>query len=355
MLKQLKILVIVLFVAAAGFFYRTVLIQHGVHILRVLISKGVLPMSDKDYHQILRLGNVTSRTISPSHVLQQGDGVLFVETTDRMEEPALVLCSIESAARAYPDRPVVFFMKGLDDVVTEDDEEKARQRFPTLSPYKNVYFFPLRLQELFTDTPFLAWYKKIDPSREIHWTHVKSDACRFAMIWKYGGIYMDTDVISIRPIPEDNFLAAQSDTITSSAVFGLSRRHPLSWEFMENFVENYRGHVWGHQGPGVFTRVVYKYCGRLRFTSVDHLKCANVSYFHNERFYPIAYPSWRKYFEVWKDLPTFSNSYALHLWNYMNKERKFMMVGSNALLEHLYQQYCPRTYGSLVQNVTAHH
>ncbi|XP_075122885.1 alpha-1,4-N-acetylglucosaminyltransferase-like [Leptodactylus fuscus] len=272
-----------------------------------------------------------------------------------MVEPSLVLCSIESAARVYPDRPVVFFMKGLDDIVNEDDEKKARERFPTLSSYKNIYFFPLRLKTVFADTPFLSWYEKIDQALEIYWTHNKADACRLALIWKYGGIYMDTDVISIRPIPEDNFLAAEDAKYTNNAAFGLSPYHTLSWAFMENFVQNYRGNVWAHQGPRLFTRVVNKYCGVLKFTSVDHLKCANVSYFHPQRFYPIQYASWGKYFEVWKDLPTFNNSYGLHLWNYMNKGRKFMTVDSNTLVEHLYQQYCPSTYSSILKTVTSHH
>ncbi|KAM3932746.1 alpha-1,4-N-acetylglucosaminyltransferase-like [Leptodactylus fuscus] len=355
MLKHLKILTFVLCVAAISFFTKIVLNQNSSYILKFLVSKGILSITEKDYYQMFKSEKITSYNISPSDVLQQGNGIFFVETTDRMEEPPLVLCSIESAARLYPDRPVVFFMKGLDDIVNVDDEKKARERFPTLSFYKNIYIFPLRMEKVFADTPLLAWYEKVDPKQEKYWTHVKADACRLALIWKYGGIYMDTDIISIRPIPEDNFVAVEDATAISNSAFGLSPHHDLMWEFMENFVQNYRGDVWGHQGPRLFTRVLNKYCGVPKFTSVDHLKCANVSYFHTERFYPIGVGSWGKYFEVWKDLPTFNNSYALHLWNYMNREGKFMMVGSNTLVEHLYQQYCPSTYESILKKVTSHH
>lgn len=54
---------------------------------------------------------------------------------------------------------------------------------------------------------------QVNSSTERHWLYVSSDACRLAVIWKYGGVYMDTDVISIRPIPDENFLAAQSSKI----------------------------------------------------------------------------------------------------------------------------------------------
>lgn len=363
MMKELRILTVVLLVAAICFLARTSIKQKNVSITDFLISKGFIfkflkgEEINSQNNDSLTMGdfNHTSSSENIIAVLREGNGILFVETTDRMDEPSLVLCSIESAARVYPDRPVVFFMKGLDDITTEDDEKKAREHFPTLSSYNNIYIFPLRLEKLFADTPFLAWYRRVDPDREVYWTHVKSDACRFALMWKYGGIYMDTDVISIRPIPEDHFLAAETFTTTSSSVFGLSPHHKLTWEFMENFVQNYRGEIWGHQGPGVFTRVVNKYCGVPQFKSLDHIMCANASYFHPERFYPILYPSWKKYFEVWSKLPTFNNSYALHLWNFMNKERKSMVPKTNTLVEHLYQKYCPSTYEAILNEKTTYH
>lgn len=173
-------------------------------------------------------------------------------------------------------------------------------------------------------------------------------------MWKYGGIYMDTDVISLCPIPQDHFVAAETFTTTSSSVFGLSLHYQLAWQLMENFVENYRGEIWGHQGLGVFTRVVKKMCGMPVFNSTDDVMCTNISYFHPQRFYPILYPSWRRYFEVWQNLPTFNYSYALHLWNFMNKEGKSMVPGSNTLVEHLYQKQCPTTYGYILRNEKTH-
>ncbi|CAI9623267.1 unnamed protein product [Staurois parvus] len=295
-----------------------------------------------------------SSPFSAKTILRAGNGILFMETTDRMDPPSLVLCAIESAARVYPDRPVAFFMKGLEDITTEEDEKRARQQFPTLSSYSNVYLFPLRMDQLFNNTPLKPWFDKVNPEREIYWTHVSSDACRFAMMWKYGGIYMDADVISLRPIPQDHFVAAESSTDTGSSVFGLSSHYQLAWQFMENFVENYRGEIWGHQGPGVFTRVMKNLCDMPVFKSTDDAMCSNISYFHPQRFYPILYSSWRRYFDVWENLPIFNYSYGLHLWNFMNKEDKSMEPGSNTLVEHLYQKHCPTAYGYILKNVQTH-
>ncbi|XP_040204129.1 alpha-1,4-N-acetylglucosaminyltransferase-like [Rana temporaria] len=295
-----------------------------------------------------------ANSFGASTILREGNGILFMETTDRMNPPSLVLCAIESAARVYPDRPVVFFMKGLENITSEEDEKRAKQQFPTLSSYSNVYLFPLRMDQLFNNTPLKPWFDKVNPKKEVYWKHVTSDACRFALMWKYGGIYIDTDVISLRPIPQDHFLAAQDATVISSGVFGLSSHYQLAWQFMENFVKNYRGKIWGHQGPGVVTRAVKKLWGMPVFTSTDDVMCGNISCLHPQRFYPINYLSWRRYFEVWENLPTFKDSYALHLWNFMNNKGKSMVPGSHTLVEHLYQKQCPTTYEYILRNKSTH-
>ncbi|KAE8604868.1 hypothetical protein XENTR_v10014866 [Xenopus tropicalis] len=292
-------------------------------------------------------------SMNPENILKEGNGIIFLETTDRMEPPSLVLCAIESAARVYPDRPVVFFMKGLTDINSEDDEKRAKERFPSLSSFENVYIFPLRMEKLFNNTPLLMWYLKADPKRERYWIHNLSDGCRMAMMWRYGGFYFDADVISMRPIPEKNFLTAENQHTSGSSVFGLSPHNSFAWTSLNDFVQNYNGDAWGNQGPTLFTRVLKQSCELSAFKSLDNIVCGNISFLHPERIYPIPYGGWKRYFEVWDKIPTFDNSYALHLWNYMNSgEKKTVVIGSNTLVENLYKQYCPSIYGLLAKNAT---
>ncbi|XP_031758384.1 alpha-1,4-N-acetylglucosaminyltransferase-like [Xenopus tropicalis] len=189
---------------------------------------------------------------------------------------------------------------------------------------------------------------------EPHWIHVLSDACRLALIWKHGGVYMDTDFISVSPIPDVNFVAAQSSTESSNGVFGFQLQHYFPWNSMENFVENYNGAVWGHQGPQLFTRVLERQCDLPTFRALEDLMCGNISFLNPQHFYPIPYPSWKQYYQVWEKLPNFNNSYSLHLWNYMNKENKTVVPGTNTLATHLYQQHCPYTYDELRKNQANH-
>ncbi|KAM9316435.1 alpha-1,4-N-acetylglucosaminyltransferase-like [Gastrophryne carolinensis] len=287
--------------------------------------------------------------------LSCGTSIIFLETSDRLQLPPLVLCAIESAARVYPDRPVIFFMKGLNHTNSSDHEEMPIQHFPTLSSLHNIHIFPLVMEDIFNNTPLFPWYMKINATQESHWLHVSADGCRLALIWKYGGIYMDTDIISVHPIPHLDFLAGESNQFSSNGVFGFSSRHNFTWTCMENFVRNYNSRSWGNQGPYLFTRVLKTICTIPNFEKVKDVECGNITFLNPQRFYPISYGAWAKYYEVWDKLPTFNDSYALHLWNYMNhisSKHRTMVPGSNTLIEHLYQQHCPSTYEALVRNVS---
>ncbi|XP_068135236.1 alpha-1,4-N-acetylglucosaminyltransferase-like [Hyperolius riggenbachi] len=271
-----------------------------------------------------------------------------------MQVPSLVLCAIESAARVYPDRQVVFFMEGFNHTNSEDDAKRALSHYPTLSSLENVHIYPLKIEELFNNTPLLQWYTEVDPSQEVFWTHVKSDGCRLAVIWKYGGIYMDTDIISIRPIPNHLFTAMERSGCSSNGVFGFPARHNFLWMCMEDFVKKYDGGKWGNQGPILFTNILNTVCSLPDFTDVEDITCGNMSLLHPQRFYPIPQEEWTSYYTVWDKLPAFNDSHALHLWNYLNQEHMDMVPGSNTLVEHLYQQHCPSTYAAIQRNASTY-
>ncbi|NWX55824.1 A4GCT acetylglucosaminyltransferase, partial [Promerops cafer] len=287
--------------------------------------------------------------LTPEQVLNLGKSIIFLETTERLEPPPLVSCSVESAARIYQDRPIILFMRGLNNE-TALDMNTSYAAFSLLSSMKNVFIFPLQMETVFQETPLLQWYNQVVPEQEKNWVHVSSDASRLALIWKYGGIYMDTDVISIRPIPQQSFLAAQKSRFSSNGIFGFPARHQFIWDCMENFVLKYNGNIWGNQGPYLMTRMLKTLCNLTDFQGTEDHSCQNISFLNPQRFYPIPYPAWSRYYQVWDKSPSFNHSYALHLWNFMNRNRKVVVAGSNTLAEKLYKTYCPTTYEDLIQN-----
>lgn len=98
--------------------------------------------------------------LTPEQVLNVGKSIIFLETTERLEPPPLVSCSVESAARTYQDRPIILFMKGLtNDTVLEMNSSYTA--FSLLSSMKNVFIFPLQMETVFQNTPLLQWYNQV--------------------------------------------------------------------------------------------------------------------------------------------------------------------------------------------------
>ncbi|XP_069069714.1 alpha-1,4-N-acetylglucosaminyltransferase-like [Pleurodeles waltl] len=272
-------------------------------------------------------------------------GIFLVETTDTLEPTSLTLCAVESAARIYPDRPIFFYMGGLRKW-NNPQEKHISHDLQVLTSLANVYIQPFDLEEILKDSPLLPWYLKVNPATEKFWTHVSSDASRLALVWKYGGIYFDTDVISIRPIPEEEFLVcAYTMTHTSNGIFGFNQFQPFLWDCMKEFAVNYKGQQWGYQGPQLVTRVLQR-LGQLpkMDSGGGDSKFYNFSYLHPHRFYPIPPHSWEKFFEPWDPKYTFVGSYGLHFFNFMNYKKSKMIIGSNSLAERLYRQHCPNIY-----------
>ncbi|XP_020671590.3 alpha-1,4-N-acetylglucosaminyltransferase [Pogona vitticeps] len=316
-----------------------------------VFSFGVFYELSQEHSCLFSCKPASKQLLTPKDVMIQDRSIIFLETTENLQPRPLVLCSVESAARIYSERPVIFFMKGLDNH-TMGSVSSSWSSLSFLSAMKNVFLFPLHMETLFQDTPLLSWYLQVNATLEKDWIYIISDAIRLAMVWKYGGIYMDTDVISIRPIPVSNFLAAQSSQFSSNGIFSFQQHHSFLWDCMEDFVRNYDGAIWGNQGPFLITRVLKRLCDLIDFKDTEDQKCHNISFLNPQRFYPIHYKNWTAYYEVWDPIPQFNTSYALHLWNFMNeKDKKNVTIGSNTLVENLFRMYCPTTYKRLSQTV----
>ncbi|NXU82356.1 A4GAT galactosyltransferase, partial [Xiphorhynchus elegans] len=131
----------------------------------------------------------------PSGTPPSRGNVFFVETSEQTKPGYLFSCSVESAARTHPETSVVVLMRGLGKGNTSLPEHWV---FSLLSSFPNVQIRPLDLPELFSETPLEKWYLSPLRKSEPYFLHVLSDACRIVLMWKYGGVYLDTDFIVLR-------------------------------------------------------------------------------------------------------------------------------------------------------------
>ncbi|XP_064316789.1 lactosylceramide 4-alpha-galactosyltransferase-like [Phalacrocorax carbo] len=274
--------------------------------------------------------------------------VFFVETSEQTNPGYLFMCSVESAARAHPGTRVVVLMKGL---ANGNGSLPNHWGFSLLSCFPNVEIRPLDLPELFSGTPLAKWYLQAQQRWEPYYLPVLSDACRIAIMWKFGGIYLDTDFIVLKNLKNlTNVLGTQSKYVLNGAFLSFKPKHKFMELCMQDFVENYNSWIWGHQGPQLLTRVFKKWCSIRSLRSST--SCKGVSALPREAFYPIRWQDWKKYFEVVSSSELhhlFNNTYAVHVWNKKSQGTR-LEITSQALLAQLHSHFCPATYDIMKKN-----
>ncbi|XP_010012950.1 PREDICTED: lactosylceramide 4-alpha-galactosyltransferase-like [Nestor notabilis] len=271
--------------------------------------------------------------------------VFFVETSERTDPSYLFMCSVESAARTHPGTRVVVLMKGL---AKGNSSLPNHWGFSLLSCFPNVEIRPLDLPELFSGTPLAKWYLQAQQRWEPYFLPVLSDACRIAIMWKFGGIYLDTDFIVLKNLKNlTNALGIQSQDVLNGAFLSFKPKNEYMELCMQDFVDNYNGWIWAHQGPELLTRVFKKWCSISNIQST--LSCKGVTALPPEAFYPIPWQDWKKLFEAISSsmlLKLLENTYAVHVWNKLSHGTR-LEVTSQALLAQLYSQFCPATYAKM--------
>ncbi|KFZ53459.1 Lactosylceramide 4-alpha-galactosyltransferase, partial [Antrostomus carolinensis] len=267
--------------------------------------------------------------------------IFFVETSEQTSPSYLFTCSVESAARTHPETRVVVLMKGL---ANSNASLPNHWGFSLLSCFPNVEIRPLDLPELFSGTPLAKWYLQSEHQKEPFFLPVLSDACRIAIMWKFGGIYLDTDFIVLRNLKNlTNALGMQSKYLLNGAFLSFKPRHEFMALCMQDFVENYNSWIWGNQGPQLLTRVFKKWCSISDIQ--NNMSCKGVSALSPEAFYPIHWADWQKLFEAISSSELhhlFNNTYAVHVWNKLSHGAR-LEITSQALLAQLYSQFCPAT------------
>ncbi|XP_029455966.1 lactosylceramide 4-alpha-galactosyltransferase [Rhinatrema bivittatum] len=275
----------------------------------------------------------------PSSSLPEG-GIYFVETSDQTNPHFLFMCSVESAARAHPETKVTVLMKGLTKLILPKN-----LGISLLSCFSNVEIRPLNFKDLFGNTPLASWHASSQDRWEPYLLPTLSDACRLAIMWKFGGIYLDTDFIVLKNLKNiTNSLGIQSRYVLNGAFLSFEQEHKFIELCMQDFVDHYTAWIWGHQGPQLFTRVFKKWCSIRRL--IDSKGCNGVSILPREAFYPIRWQDWRKYFEVITSADLnkyFQNTYAVHVWNKKSQGTR-LKIGSKTILDQLHSNYCPSSY-----------
>ncbi|CAL5015796.1 unnamed protein product [Urochloa decumbens] len=179
-----------------------------------------------------------------------------------------------------------------------------------------------------------------------------SNLLRLALLYRYGGAYLDADVVVLRPFAGvlRNAVGAQAvDEATgewrrlNNAVMVFDAAHPLLREFIAEFAAAFDGSKWGHNGPYLVSRVA----ARLRHhRSPEGL--GGLTVLPPRAFYPVHWSKIAGMFvapkdgkgERWVKAQVESirgGSYGIHLWN---RESRTLEVEEGSVIGRLISDSC---------------
>ncbi|XP_074267361.1 uncharacterized protein At4g19900-like [Silene latifolia] len=208
---------------------------------------------------------------------------------------------------------------------------------------------------IFKDTMGANWYNELEKGNikrgEISLGQNLSNLLRLALLYKYGGIYMDTDFIVLKKLNKlKNLIGAQMvDTRTkkwsrlNNALLIFDKKQPILSKFIEEFALTFDGNKWGYNGPYLVSRVVERLNGSL---GLDGQK--NLTILPPTAFYMVVWVRIGSLFQKPKDELHLQwindklnrigeDSYALHLWN---RQSRWIKVENGSIISHLMKSSC---------------
>lgn len=207
------------------------------------------------------------------------------------------------------------------------------------------------LNFLFENTPAKSWFDHIkngnrDPG-EIPLAQNLSNLIRLVVLYKYGGVYLDTDFIPLKDFSGlQNSIGAQSAnpsgnwTRLNNAVLIFDKNHPLLYKFIEEFALTFNGNKWGFNGPYLVSRVVERGSRTLDYSNFTVLPPL--------AFYPVDWTrigglfrrpvnqAHRRWVEK-KVVQIRESSYGVHLWN---KQSRSFRIEEESIMARLISDHC---------------
>ncbi|KAK9152707.1 hypothetical protein Sjap_000187 [Stephania japonica] len=256
------------------------------------------------------------------------------------------LFSLESVFKFHSNACVLIVSSSLDSSRGEELLRPFRERgfrVTAISPDFN-YIFKNTLAEVWFDRLRKG---SVEPG-EVSLGQNISNLLRLVLLYKFGGVYIDTDVIVLRSFVKlRNVIGAQTTDLETgnwsrlnNAVMIFDKKHPLLLKFIEEFALTFDGNRWGHNGPYLVSRVVSRIGVRQEFDDFTVLPPM--------AFYPVDWSRVQGFFHGPRDavqskwiVSKFKRvqreSFAVHLWN---KHSRNLNVEEGSIIHRLVLDTC---------------
>ncbi|PNF32998.1 hypothetical protein B7P43_G16357 [Cryptotermes secundus] len=256
-------------------------------------------------------------------------------------------CTIESAAKMNPEYNVYILYSCPINGKLEDSSAHVRQIFK----YPNVRLWRLDTTRYFSKTPLEKWDFGAAMASSSWPKEHSSDVLRLLTLWKYGGTYLDLDVVILKSLDPlgSNYVGLESPNTVANGVLcfdveGVGRA--VADKCLDQIRTDFRGNIWAYNGPELITRVLLGMCDTLHASELSTQRCKGFQILSNKEFFPIPYQSWELFFEESgseETMEKIKGSFGVHVWNKLSKLTK-VLVGSRQPYSLMAATACPRVY-----------
>ncbi|XP_075261006.1 lactosylceramide 4-alpha-galactosyltransferase-like [Convolutriloba macropyga] len=304
---------------------------------------------------------------------EESDQLFFLETSGKSYLSGRQACSVESAA-LYSGLPIKVIIRN-----ENLDLSISATTCHLYFNYTNVQFYTVNFTELFLDTPVAGIEERVDRVVAHGITHY-SDIGRQAIVYKYGGFYLDLDIVVIKKLTHlKNFYVLQysngaspdefceigegteigrSENWLNNAHFQFSKHHQFPWEFLQYVNKTYNPEVSDRRqaGPkvcGIVATRLYNLSRRTNMKIPSDDKSREIQFLPTFKFQPAGfreigpklYPKTPQKAEDWEKL--FRCSYIVHF--YSNKWGRQRVTGDpeRDAYSYLGPTYCPLSFKHL--------
>ncbi|XP_037505544.1 lactosylceramide 4-alpha-galactosyltransferase-like [Rhipicephalus sanguineus] len=267
----------------------------------------------------------------------QAEDIWFLETSGRRKLKAREACSIESACLHNSNYTVHLLSVG-------NINSSYCPYHRVLSKLPNFRSAALSASTELAGTPLSHLYAKGGPlHRSPFFTEHLSDFLRYAVIWKRGGVYLDTDVIVLRSLKglQNSIVYEVDGRHVANGLLFFSKNHPVIGAIMLTCSRQYQAGWWSTCGPWLTSHLP-------NLPEISRF----VNFLPSWTFLKSKFDDWRWFFDPTKAqslLRVVNSSYGAHFWNRVSKHT-IVMTGSGSAMDLLARAHCPAVY-SLASSV----
>ena len=214
--------------------------------------------------------------------------IFFVQTSENEDILSRHACSIESAARLHPNGSIFVLMRS-------QYVHLQRGSFKHLCSYSNVHFLHFNEEDIYSGTALIR-LTQIQRKEFLQYFTIShmSDFLRTALLYKYGGIYFDLDVIPLKSFARFvNAVALETNDAVNVAVLALEKQHlvlHLQMDIQLKSAEKQSDrYCWNCLGPLALTTALKDVCDEQKLHIHRKDKCHQIDIHPSFTFYPIAY------------------------------------------------------------------